>query len=67
MPPPGAPPERSPHFSSNKVVDGEEVIVEQGHALDRPSRIEVHAPGDKAEIAGKCVVTAHGFLTGLSV
>jgi PhzF family phenazine biosynthesis protein len=52
---------------ANKVVDGEGVIVEQVHALDRPSRIEVHVRGNKVEIAGKCVVTAHGFLTGLSV
>jgi predicted PhzF superfamily epimerase YddE/YHI9 len=42
-------------------------MVGQGHALDRPSRIEVRVRSDKVEIAGKCVMTAHGFLTGLSV
>jgi trans-2,3-dihydro-3-hydroxyanthranilate isomerase len=52
---------------ANKVVDTETVVVGQGHALDRPSRIEVRVRGDKVEIAGRCVVTAHGFLTGLSV
>jgi trans-2,3-dihydro-3-hydroxyanthranilate isomerase len=47
---------------ANHVVDGETVVVEQGHALDRPSRIEVHVHGDKVEIAGKCFVTARGSL-----
>jgi len=48
---------------ANKVIDMGTVIVEQGHGLDRPSRIEVNVHGDKVEIVGRCVVTANGFLT----
>jgi trans-2,3-dihydro-3-hydroxyanthranilate isomerase len=48
---------------ANKVIDTETVVVEQGHALDRPSRIEVRVRGDRVEIVGKCVVTAHGYIT----
>jgi len=51
---------------ANNVIDTGTVIVEQGHGLDRPSRIEVNVQGDKVEIVGKCVVTAHGFLTILA-
>jgi trans-2,3-dihydro-3-hydroxyanthranilate isomerase len=51
-PPPGAPPDPLAAFLiANKVVDGEEVIVEQGHAFGRPSPIEVRVRGDKVEIA----------------
>jgi trans-2,3-dihydro-3-hydroxyanthranilate isomerase len=52
---------------ANHVIDAETVVVEQGHALGRPSRIEVHVRGDKIEIAGKCFVTAHGSLNVLNV
>lgn len=48
---------------ANKVVDTGTVVVEQGHGLDRPSRIEVRVQGDTVEIIGRCVVTARGFLT----
>jgi PhzF family phenazine biosynthesis protein len=48
---------------ANKVVDTETVIVEQGHGLDRPSRIEVRVRSDKVEVVGRCVVTARGSLT----
>jgi trans-2,3-dihydro-3-hydroxyanthranilate isomerase len=48
---------------ANKVVDTGTVIVEQGHGLDRPSRIEVRVDGDTVEIVGRCVVTARGSLT----
>jgi PhzF family phenazine biosynthesis protein len=48
---------------ANRVIDAETVIVEQGHGLDRPSRIEVRVRGDNVEIVGTCVVTASGSLT----
>lgn len=48
---------------AKEVVATGIVIVEQGHGLDRPSRIEVRVQGDKVEIVGRCVVTARGFLT----
>ena len=48
---------------ANKVVEAGTVIVEQGHGLGRPSRIEVRVQSGTVEIAGRCVVTARGFLT----
>jgi PhzF family phenazine biosynthesis protein len=48
---------------ANRVIDAETVIVEQGHGLDRPSRIEVRVRGDNVETVGTCVVTASGSLT----
>jgi trans-2,3-dihydro-3-hydroxyanthranilate isomerase len=48
---------------TNKVIDAGTVVVEQGHELGRPSRIEVRVQGEVVEIVGRCVVTAHGFLT----
>jgi len=48
---------------ANKMVDAGTVIVEQGHRLDRPSRIEVRVYADRVEIVGRCVVAARGSLT----
>lgn len=45
------------------VADGSRVVLEQGYALDRPSRIEVAVSGDEIVIAGRGVVTAEGMLT----
>jgi trans-2,3-dihydro-3-hydroxyanthranilate isomerase len=48
---------------ANKVIEAGTIVVEQGHALERLSRIEVRVQGDRVEIAGRCVVTARGTLT----
>lgn len=48
---------------ANKVLAAGTVVVEQGHGLGRPSRIEVRVQGDEVKIAGRCVVTARGFLS----
>lgn len=48
---------------ANKVIGEGTVVVEQGHGLDRPSRIEVRVKGDQVEVVGRCVVTARGSLT----
>jgi PhzF family phenazine biosynthesis protein len=49
-------------IANNMIAEGA-VIVEQGHGLDRPSRIEVRVKGNQVEVVGRCVVTARGFLT----
>ncbi|MGW0802444.1 PhzF family phenazine biosynthesis protein [Nonomuraea sp. NPDC002799] len=36
------------------------VVIEQGHALGRPSRIQVEVDGDRVQISGSGIVTAHG-------
>ena len=45
------------------VRDGATVVVEQGHAIGRPSRIRVQVRGDEVRIGGACVVVAEGMLT----
>jgi trans-2,3-dihydro-3-hydroxyanthranilate isomerase len=45
------------------VPDGARVIVEQGHAMGRPSRIRVQVAGEQVWIAGAGVVVAEGTLT----
>jgi trans-2,3-dihydro-3-hydroxyanthranilate isomerase len=45
------------------VPDGAPVIVEQGHAIGRPSRIRVQVRGEQVRIAGAAVVVAEGTLT----
>jgi trans-2,3-dihydro-3-hydroxyanthranilate isomerase len=44
------------------VPDGTRVIVEQGHALHRPSRIEVTVRGTEVRLAGRCCVSAEGTI-----
>jgi len=44
------------------VADGADVVVEQGHAMGRPSRIRVQVSGDQVRIGGACVVVAEGTL-----
>jgi trans-2,3-dihydro-3-hydroxyanthranilate isomerase len=39
------------------------VIVEQGHAMGRPSRIQVHVSGRQVRLGGASVVVAEGTLT----
>jgi trans-2,3-dihydro-3-hydroxyanthranilate isomerase len=45
------------------VPDGAAVVVEQGHAMGRPSRIGVEVSGDHVRIRGTAVVVARGTLT----
>jgi trans-2,3-dihydro-3-hydroxyanthranilate isomerase len=45
------------------VPDGARVVVEQGHAMGRPSRIRVQVTGEQVRIGGTCVVVAEGTLT----
>lgn len=44
------------------VPDGTRVIVEQGHALHRPSRIEVTVRGPEVRLAGRCCISAEGMI-----
>jgi predicted PhzF superfamily epimerase YddE/YHI9 len=44
------------------VSDGASVVVEQGHAMGRPSRIRVQVSGEQVRIGGAGVV-AEGTLT----
>ena len=45
------------------VGDGLPVIVEQGHAMGRPSRIRVDVQSDRVRIRGAAVVVAEGTLS----
>ncbi|MGH2764190.1 MAG: PhzF family phenazine biosynthesis protein [Thermoleophilaceae bacterium] len=45
------------------VPDGAPVLVEQGHAIGRPSRIQVQVSGERVRISGPSVVVAEGALT----
>lgn len=44
------------------VADGSPVIVEQGHTLQRPSRIEVVVRGGEVRLAGRGCISAHGTI-----
>jgi trans-2,3-dihydro-3-hydroxyanthranilate isomerase len=44
------------------VSDGAPVLVEQGHAIGRPSRIRVRVSGEQVRIGGAAVVVAEGML-----
>jgi PhzF family phenazine biosynthesis protein len=44
------------------VPDGSTVIIEQGHAMGRPSRIEIRVKGDDVRLFGSGVVIAEGVL-----
>jgi trans-2,3-dihydro-3-hydroxyanthranilate isomerase len=45
------------------VPDGAPVLVEQGHAMGRPSRIRVQVSGERVRIGGAGIVVAEGTLT----
>jgi trans-2,3-dihydro-3-hydroxyanthranilate isomerase len=45
------------------VPDGAPVLVEQGYAIGRPSRIRVQVSGKRVQIGGAAVVVAEGTLT----
>lgn len=44
------------------VPDGSTVLVEQGHAMGRPSRIRVQVAGERVRIGGAGIVVAEGTL-----
>ncbi len=44
------------------VPDGSTVLVEQGHAMGRPSRIQVQVAGHRVRVGGAAVVVAEGTL-----
>lgn len=43
-------------------VEGGLVVIEQGHGLGRPSRIQVEVDGDRVRISGSGIITARGEL-----
>ncbi len=45
------------------VPDGTDVVVDQGHAAGRPSRLVVHVAGDLITLSGSGVVVGSGRLT----
>jgi trans-2,3-dihydro-3-hydroxyanthranilate isomerase len=49
--------------ASGKLNDGVTAIVEQGHALGRPSRIHVTVSGQRVRVSGSGMVVAQGTLT----
>lgn len=48
--------------ASGKVPDGVTASVEQGHALGRPSRIQVKVAGQRVRVSGSGLVVADGTL-----
>lgn len=42
--------------------DGSTILIEQGHALGRPSQIGVSVAGDRVEVSGRAIVVAEGRL-----
>jgi trans-2,3-dihydro-3-hydroxyanthranilate isomerase len=49
--------------ASGQVADGGTVVVEQGHAVGRPSRIQVTVSGPRVRVGGSGLVVAEGTLT----
>ena len=47
------------HLASRGLASGE-VVVEQGHALGRPSRMAVRLQDGRVELRGRCVTVADG-------
>lgn len=50
-------------IAQGAVPDGVPTVVEQGHAMGRPSRIRVHVSGEQVRIGGGAVVVAEGTIT----
>ncbi len=48
--------------SIGAVADGSEIVIEQGYALGRPSRIRVAVAGMRVRISGSGIVSAEGEL-----
>jgi trans-2,3-dihydro-3-hydroxyanthranilate isomerase len=49
--------------AAGRVPDGSTVIIEQGYALGRPSRISVSVSGQRVRVGGSGLVVAEGTLT----
>jgi trans-2,3-dihydro-3-hydroxyanthranilate isomerase len=49
--------------ASGQVADGSTAVVEQGHVLGRPSRIQVTVSGPRVRVGGSGLVVAEGALT----
>ena len=49
--------------AAGRVPDRSTVIIEQGHALGRPSRIAVSVSGQRVRVGGSGLVVAEGTLT----
>ena len=49
------------HLAERGLASGE-VVIEQGHALGRPSRLTVRLGGGRVELRGRCVTVAGGTL-----
>lgn len=49
-------------FDRGEVGPGSTVVIEQGFAMGRPSRLDVTVDHGKVELAGSCVVVAEGVL-----
>ena len=45
-----------------KVPEGTTAVVEQGHALGRPSRIQVTVSGRRVRVSGSGLVVAEGTI-----
>jgi PhzF family phenazine biosynthesis protein len=51
------------HLVAHGVVpDGSSIVIEQGHAIGRPSRIRIDVDGPRVTISGAAVITAEGKL-----
>jgi trans-2,3-dihydro-3-hydroxyanthranilate isomerase len=51
------------HLVAHGVVsDGSTILIEQGHAMGRPSRMELRVEGERVTIAAAGVVVAEGTL-----
>jgi trans-2,3-dihydro-3-hydroxyanthranilate isomerase len=48
--------------AEGKVADPSTVIIEQGHALGRPSRIQISVSGQRIRVGGSGLVVAEGTL-----
>ena len=49
--------------AAGQVPDGATVVVEQGHALRRPSTIQVTVSGPRVRVSGSGLVVGNGTLT----
>ncbi|TDD11727.1 PhzF family phenazine biosynthesis protein [Nonomuraea deserti] len=49
-------------LTRTRQVDGGQVVIEQGHELGRPSRIQLEVDGDRVRISGSGIVTGRGEL-----
>jgi len=52
------------YLRRHNVLDGEfdEIVVEQGHFLDRPGTVRVETDGDEVRVGGRAVTTLDGDL-----